>query len=226
MSLNNRWKPLLSRTDLQKTDKLIAIGASVLSETDVPFTQTIADRLGKEYIQFSDTGISNETIFRHISYANLNYTNAIIMPVYTYLVREELVDIENIMHIAMLWTTTDKNKRKKQIELFYNYIWNEQQASARFWNRLFDAKLATKQAGNFLINIWDSKFSYDIEIGVKLNKEKLPNMYTESFRDFCIDENAFRDFYLETLERSPVDYHMTQASHNKLAVRLLEGNTQ
>jgi hypothetical protein len=197
-----------------------------LSDTAVPFTRTIAERLGKEYIQFADTGISNETIFRYISYANLNYSNAIIMPVYTYLVREELVDMENIVHIAMPVIKIDKNKRKKQSEIFYNYVWNEQQASVRFWNRLYDAKLATAQAGNTLVNIWDSKFSYDIDINVELNKEKLSDMHTNSFRTACIDENAFREFYLETLERSPVDYHMTQESHNKLAVLLLEGTSQ
>lgn len=209
---------------MQQADKFIAIGASVLSDIQTPFTETVAKKMGKEYIQFADTGISNETIFRYISYVNLKYTNAIIMPVFTYLVREELVDIADIAHIAMPTILVDKNKRKKQIETFYQSIWNEKQATARFWTRLYDAKLSSAYSNNVLISVWDSSSYYDDEINIELNKEKLSDLHTNLFRNACIDENAFREVYLETLERSSsLDYHMTQQSHDEVANMLLKG---
>lgn len=210
---------------MQETTRLIAVGASVISDISTPFTETVSNEMNKEYIQYADTGISNETIFRWISYANIKYNNAIIMPVFTYLVREELVDVANIAHIAMPSNTINKHGRKKQTEYFYHYIWNEKQASARFWNRLYDAKIATKHAGNTLISVWDSSYSYNIDVDTELNKSKLPNLHTDLFRTSCLDENAFTDFFLEEMETSSEsDYHMSQESHNYVAKVLLKGN--
>ena len=225
MSFNNGWEPLLSRQDLQQADVFIGIGASVLSETEVPFTRTVAQALGKKYIEFSDNGISNETIFRYISYANLKYSNAIIMPVFTYLVREELVDTADIVHIAMPRMLDGKNGRIKQAEMFYGYIWNEQQSVARFWNRMYDSKQASKQSNNIMISVWDSASGYDDNIALELNKPNLGQLLTDEFKAACIDRNAFREFYLETLERSAeLNFHMTQESHRKLANILLKGS--
>lgn len=222
MSFNSRWKPLIERTDTQTATRVVGVGASVLSKEENPFTKQIAELLGLPYVEYSSVGCSNETIFRYITHANTQYTNAIIIPVFTYLTRVELVD-RGIGYVPQLGKVNSANikERKKQSEMYFGYVYDEQQEVLRFWNRLYDVQFATQCRSNTLIGTWDTSTPYHQHIDMLLNKEGMDNMF--NFKDYCLTDNMLWDYPLEPLREGKL--YMTTQAHTKLAQLITKGTT-
>ncbi len=204
----------------------MGIGASALSKEPNPFTKQIAELLNLHYVEYSAEGCSNEHIFRYISYANTQYTNAIIIPVFTYLTRIELIDKE-IGYVPQLNSGMLKNfkfkERRKQTEMYFGYIFNEQHEVLRFWNRLYDSQLATTAKGNTLIGIWDITHDYDQITSIHSNKSGMNDII--NFKEYCFtNDNLLFDYPLEKMRNN--ELYMSSQSHTQYAQLLTNGKPQ
>ena len=204
--------------------KVIGIGASILSDVSVPFTEIIADELNLPYEEYSDRGISNDAIFRFISQANIKYSNCLIIVLFTYLYRHELVNSENQIFSTNVHQK-DMADRKIITEYYLKYIFNDSLASINFWNRLYDSKLSVTTKNNTLISIWDDFTGYDVNIKLETIYDKFSFVEGNKFKKIVLDNNCFTDSsfsnWLRLNNLSGHDGHGSLIAHKKFASILL-----
>lgn len=208
-----------------KIEKVIGVGSSIISVPAKPFTKIIAEKLDLQYEEFSDVGISNEAIFRFISQINLEHKNSLIIVIFTFLHRKELVDNKNNIYSL---TTFEKNiNDKKNISKYYlKNLYNEQLANIHFWYKLYDIKLSTTHSSNTLFCLWDNLQEYNNNLIMNTIYKKNNLVDATKFKKRVLEDNCFLDFgfgdWCRNNKLGGPDAHGTEEAHKKFASILLK----